>query len=142
MTLDAGDVHNLTLWLLQIAHQAESIEAWDLLEDTVDAIFYLNSDWTLWEVHEDIHAWLSGRSGAAAAIAAQALRAHPHSIPVFRDLAQQEVVDHRIRQAITRASQHASDYVSRPARQGPSGEVVGRVVHDGGPASTRASSSS
>ncbi|MEH0820482.1 MULTISPECIES: serine/threonine-protein kinase [unclassified Micromonospora] len=144
MTIDAGDVHNLTLWLLQIARDAESIEAWDLLEDTVDAIFYLNNDWDRvhWEVHEAIRAWLSERSGAAAAIAAHALRAHPHSIPVFRDLAQQEAVDHRIRQATIRASQHASAYVSRPTRLGPSGEVVGRVVHGGGPASTRASSSS
>ncbi|WP_050564098.1 serine/threonine-protein kinase [Salinispora arenicola] len=109
VTLEYHDVDNLTRWLLRIARCAESIKAWDLLEDTIDAIFYLDGGWDRWDVRNDIHAWLSERSGVAAAIAAQALRAHPDSIPRFDDLAQQATVDYHIRQAATPATQHASD---------------------------------
>ncbi|MFJ8203234.1 serine/threonine-protein kinase [Micromonospora chalcea] len=109
VTLEYHDVDNLTDWLLRIARHAESIEAWDLLEDTADTIFYLDSGWDRWDVRKDIRGWLSERSGAAATIAAQALRAHPESIPHFDDLARQAAVDRRIRQAVTRGTTHASD---------------------------------
>ncbi|MEU8196288.1 serine/threonine-protein kinase [Microbispora amethystogenes] len=101
VTLEYHDVDQLTLWLLRIARHAESVEAWDLLEDTVDSIFYLDSGWDRWGVRNDIHTWLSTRSGAAAAIAAQALRTHPDSVPHFDGLALQANVDPRIRQAVS-----------------------------------------
>ena len=120
VTLEYHDVDSLTLWLLQIARHAESIKAWDLLEDTVDSIFYLDSGWDRWGVRNDIHAWLSNRSGAAAATAVQALRAHPDSVPHFEDLAQLANVDHRIRQVVSpRTQRHPPD----PMRSGSGPEV-------------------
>jgi serine/threonine protein kinase len=100
VTLEYGDVDQLITWLLMIAHHAEQISEWDLLEDTANSIFYLDL-WDRWRVQDHIRTWLASRTGHAASIAAGALRRNPDVRPHFSELAQRSDVDHRIREAIT-----------------------------------------
>jgi serine/threonine protein kinase len=98
VTLEYGDVDRLIVWLLIIAHQAEDIEEWDLLEDAAEAILYLDG-WDRWTVQQHISAWLRTRSGHAASIVANALRRNPDVHPHFEHLATAPGTDHRVRRA-------------------------------------------
>jgi hypothetical protein len=84
VTLEYSDVDRLVTWLLVVAHHAEHIEEWDLLEDTAYAYLYLYLDrWDRWAVQRDIHAWLASRSGHGASIVASALRRNPEVLSHF-----------------------------------------------------------
>jgi serine/threonine protein kinase len=76
VTLEYGDVDLLVTWLLAIAHHAETIAEWDLLEDAAESILYLDH-WDRWRVQANIRSWLASRSGHAASVVAAALRRNP-----------------------------------------------------------------
>jgi len=98
VTLEYDDVDRLVTWLLVVAYHAEHIEEWDLLEDTAEAILYLDR-WDRVDVRRDIHAWLASRSRHAASIVANTLRRNPDVLPHFANLASDATADHRIRSA-------------------------------------------
>ena len=99
VTLEYGDVDLLVTWLLAIAHHAETIAEWDLLEDTAESILYLDH-WDRWRVQANVRSWLASRSGHAASVVAAALRRNPEILTHFDSLATDRHVDHRIRQAL------------------------------------------
>jgi serine/threonine protein kinase len=98
VTLKYDDVDGLVTWLLVAAYHAEHLDEWDLLEDTAEAILYLDQ-WDRVDVRRDIHAWLASRSRPAASIVANALRRNPDVLPHFASLASDATTDHRIRSA-------------------------------------------
>jgi serine/threonine protein kinase len=102
VTLEYADVDALVTWLLAVAHHAEVLEEWDLLEDTADAILYLDL-WDRWNVQNDIKRWIGSRTGHAASILAAVLRRNPEVLPHFASLASNGSTDHRI-QAVLRRS--------------------------------------
>ena len=100
VALEYGDVDRLVTWLLVIAHHAEYLTEWDLLEDTAESIFYLDH-WDRWRVQADIRSWLASRSGHAGSVVAAALRRNPEIFPHFDSLTTDRRVDHHIRQALS-----------------------------------------
>ncbi|MFF5291920.1 protein kinase domain-containing protein [Paractinoplanes globisporus] len=102
ITLEYDDVDRLVTWLLVIAQQAEILEEWDLLEDTAEAILYLDL-WDRWNVQNDIKRWITYRTGQAASIVAGALRRNPEVLQHFASLASNTRVDHRVRTAIRKS---------------------------------------
>jgi serine/threonine protein kinase len=101
VTLEYADVDALVTWLLAVAHHAEKLEEWDLLEDTADAILYLDL-WDRWNVQNDIKQWIGSRTGHAASILAAVVRRNPEVLPHFASLASNSSTDHRIQAALRR----------------------------------------
>ncbi|PWR14872.1 hypothetical protein DKT69_14065 [Micromonospora sicca] len=99
VTLEHGQVDAVIRWLLVAARAAADSGAWDLLEDSADAIFFWDQR-DRWDVQAEIGSWLATLTGQAAAVVAAALRRQPDIHQHFDHLSGDRHLDHQIRLAL------------------------------------------
>ncbi|MFE6197295.1 protein kinase [Streptomyces sp. NPDC057838] len=87
-------------WLLTVAIFAEAKGDWDLLDEAARTMCIWDAAWDQWNAQDRIAPWLRSLSGQAAQLVAAVLRDHPRSSRHFSGLAEDRIVDLRIREAI------------------------------------------
>ncbi|MGA5065284.1 protein kinase domain-containing protein [Streptomyces exfoliatus] len=90
-------------WLHTIANFAAAKEDWDVLDESTRTMCTWDAAWDQWSAQDRIAPWLRSLSGQAAQLVAAVLRDHPRSARHFSGLAQDRMVDLRIREAIRAA---------------------------------------
>ncbi|MEU9663815.1 hypothetical protein [Streptomyces chartreusis] len=73
-------------WLLDIARHAAEHNQWSMLDAAVQGICDWDGRWDRWDPRNTIRDWLRTLTGQAAATAASALHAQPHSARHYHEL--------------------------------------------------------
>ncbi|RYJ30999.1 serine/threonine protein kinase [Streptomyces sp. L-9-10] len=96
------EVNRVAFWIFNIGRQAALVNELDLLEECCRGAFRWDAVWDQKDAQGRISTWLRALSGGAASSVAEVLQKYPNCAANFADLAHDNLVDRRIRWAVSR----------------------------------------